>query len=242
VNLLKSSLALAALALTVVSTAAHADPINLVTNGSFSTITTPGSAEFNNTYNPHAVTGWTSTGYNFVFTSPSATTAGAGNHLSLWHPSNFTASPDGGNFIALDGAYDVGAVSQTIHNLVAGEATTVSFYFAGAQQNGFDGTTTEQLTVSLGNQSFSTQVLTDSSHGFTGWYSESFTFTPTSSTETLSFLATGTPSGEPPMSLLDGVSVTQSAVPEPSSLLLLATGLTGMGGMVRARFSKRNKA
>lgn len=239
-NFLKSSLALSALALTIVSTAAHAD--NLVTNGSFETITTSGSAEFNTTYNPNAVTGWTSTGYNFVFTSPGATTAGAGNSISLWDPSNFTASPDGGNFIALDGAYQVGAVSQTINNLVAGEATTVSFYFAGAQQSGFTGTTTEQLIVSLGDQSFSTQVLTDASHGFTGWYAESFTFIPTSSTETLSFLANGTPSGEPPMSLLDGVSVTQSQVPEPSSLLLLATGLTGLGGMVRARFSKRNQA
>jgi Protein of unknown function (DUF642)/PEP-CTERM motif len=242
VNLLKSSLALAALALTVVSTAAHADSVNLVTNGSFSTITTPGSAEFNTVSNPNAVTGWTSTGFNFVFTSPGATTAGAGNHLSLWDPSNFTASPDGGNFIALDGAFQVGAVSQTINGLVAGQATTVSFYFAGAQQSGFSGTTTEQLTVSLGDQTFATQVLTDPSHGFTGWYSESFTFTPTSTSETLSFLANGTPSGEPPMSLLDGVSVTQPEVPEPSSLLLFATGLTGLSGMVRARFSKRNQA
>ncbi len=99
--------------------------------------------------------------------------------------------------------------------------------------------TTEQFAVSLGNQTLDTQVLTDPSHGFTGWTYESLTFTPTSSSEVLSFLAIGTPSGEPPFSLLDGVSVTStSPVPEPGTLTLMATGLAGIGGMVRRRFRK----
>jgi hypothetical protein len=112
----------------------------------------------------------------------------------------------------------------------------VSFYFAGAQQSGNTGPTTDQFLVSLGSQTLSTPVLNDPSHGFTGWQLENLTFTPTSTSEVLSFLAVGTPSGVPPFALLDGVTV--SAVPEPASLALLSTGLIGLGGYVRSRFKK----
>ena len=91
----------------------------------------------------------------------------------------------------------------------------------------------------LGGDSLYTQVLNDTSHGFTGWQTENLTFTAKSTTEVLSFLAIGTPGGEPPMSLLDGVSVSDNAVPEPSSLALLGTGLAGMGGLLR-RFKGKN--
>jgi hypothetical protein len=50
------------------------------------------------------------------------------------------------------------------------------------------------------------------------------TFTPTSTSETLSFLAIGTPGGVPPLALLDGVSL--SDIPEPASWALLVSGLT----------------
>ena len=137
----------------------------------------------------------------------------------------------------MDGAYGVGALNQTISGLTVGELTTVSFYYAGAQQQGYSGPTTEAFTVGLGSQSQTTPILSNVSKGFTGWQQQSMTFTPTASTEVLSFLALGTPSGVPPMSLLDGVSLTQ--VPEPSSLTLVMTGLAGMGGLVRSRLRSR---
>jgi hypothetical protein len=233
------------LALATVVASAHAGSI--VVNGGFESTSQPGvSAQFGTGY-AQQVTDWTTSGYNFVFTPGAADTTGATGQygaLHLWGPNNGGAasnhlpatSPNGGNYLAMDGAYEVEPVSQTLFGLTPGKAATVSFFYAGAQQSGYTGATTEQLIVSLGGQSFATPVLQNVDHGFTGWYSESFTFTPTSSSEVLSFLAVGTPNGEPPFTLLDGVSVSQT--PEPSSLALLITGLTGVGGMVRNRFRK----
>ncbi|MCU1323243.1 MAG: hypothetical protein JWM43_2892 [Acidobacteriaceae bacterium] len=238
------TLALAVLATAAITSFASADTINVV-NGSFSS-TTHGGGQLG--YNTN-VTGWTTDGYNFVYTGVASATSGVDGqygNVGLWTShNNFTVSPDGGNFLALDGAYGQAPVSQTLTGFNAGDLVTVSFYFAGAQQSGFDGATTEQLKVSLGGQSLYTEVLNDSSHGFTGWYHETLTFTATGSSEVLSFLAIGTPSGVPPMSLLDGVSVTSnsncdppSPVPEPGSLALMATGFVSLGGYVRARFKK----
>jgi PEP-CTERM motif len=238
--------AFTALAMATLAAAAHAD--NLVVNGGFETVSQPGvSAQFG-TGQSQQVSGWTTSGYNFVFASGAADTTGAsGNNgnVQLWGPGNGSAnglpasSPNGGNFLALDGNFEVGAVSQMINGLTVGDPTTVSFLFAGAQQASFTGPTTEQIEVSLGSQNQFTSVLDNTSEGFTGWQSESFTFTPTSSSELLSFLAIGTPSGVPPMSLLDGVSVSgASPVPEPGSLALLSTGLIGLGGFVRSRFKR----
>ena len=242
---------IAGFALVALTSAAHATPIavsapNLVTNGSFEQTTVNASSEFGGRYSSQQVTGWTTGGYNFVYLPGTADTTGAASEygtIKLWGANNGgtatspLTSPAGGNFLALDGAYAQGPVSQTINGLTVGGTTTVSFFFAGAQQYGYTGATTEQLEVSLGGQNQYTQVLNDTSHGFTGWQSESFTFTPTSTSEVLSFLAYGTPGGEPPMSLLDGVSVT-SPVPEPSSFLLLGSGLIGAAGALRRRFKK----
>jgi hypothetical protein len=58
----------------------------------------------------------------------------------------------------------------------------------------------------------------------------SFTFTPTSSTEVLSFLSTGTAaSALPPFALLDSVSATQGTVPEPSTWVMMVLGFAGLG-------------
>lgn len=112
----------------------------------------------------------------------------------------------------------------------------VSFYSAGAQQYSFTGVTTEAWDVSLGGQTLDTATLTDPNHGFTGWQYTTLTFTATSTSEVLSFLSAGTPSGEPPFSLLDGVSMTQvTTVPEPASAAMLLTGLLAIGVIVRRR-------
>jgi hypothetical protein len=214
---------------------------DLITNGNFSS-TTNGGGQLG--YNTN-VTGWTTNGYNFVFTPGSADNGGVTGQygsLQLWGPGNGSAnglgsSPAGGNYIGADGAYNVGAISQTINGLTAGAQYTVGFYWGGAQQYGYNGITTEQWLVSLGSQTLSTNILTDPSNGFTGWQQTFLTFTATSSSEVLSFLAAGTPNGEPPFSLLDGVTMTQ--VPEPASMSLLGAGLAGLGFVRRRRQSKK---
>ena len=230
---------------TLTVSVAHATPIAVV-NGGFEQTTMNASTEFGAAYPSQQVTGWTTNGYNFVFLPGTADTTGAtgqyGN-VGLWGPGNgsnngLKASPLGGNFIAMDGAFQQGALSQTLSGFNKGDTVTVSFYFAGAQQSGFYGSTTEQFEVSLGSQNDFTEVLNNSSQGFTGWKQENLTFTATGPSEVLSFLAIGTPSGVPPMSLLDGVSVTATPTPEPSSLVLMASGFAGAAGVLRRRFKK----
>jgi len=229
----KAALAIAALALGAAATSAQAS--TLVTNGSFESISngSGGVGEFDSsTYT--TVTGWTSSGYNFIFTPGSADTTGVqGSYgkLELWGPNNGSAnglpatSPDGGNYVAADGAFQIGAIQQTISGLVIGDTYTVGFWWAGAQQSGYDGTNTEQWQVTLGSQTQATAVAPNANHGFTGWMYQTFNYTATGTSEVLSFLAVGTPNGEPPFSLLDGVSVNMYTVPEPGTMSLLFSGL-----------------
>ncbi len=243
-HIFHATLAIAALA--VLATSAQAT--DLVLNGDFEQLLVPGSSmEFGGRYSSQQVTSWTTNGYNFVFTPGSADTTGATGEyggIRLWGPNNGSdnrlpaASPTGGNFLALDGAYAVDAVSQTIHGLTPGHTATVSFYWAGAQQKGYNGATTEQFQVSLGSETQFTPVLDNVSNGFTGWEKETLSFVPTSTSEVLSFLAIGTPNGVPPFSLLDGVSV--SVAPEPATFALFILSFPVLGALRRR--SKRNAA
>lgn len=217
---------------------ASATPVNFVVNGGFETLTN-GAGQIDAIT---SATGWTSTGYTFVFASGTAATTGAkgvyGN-VKLWGPGTGAAnglsnSPVGGNFLAADGAYQTKAIQQTISGLVVGQKYDLSFYWAGAQQSGYNGLNSEQWIVSLGNQTIKTALVQNSSHGFTGWMQETFTYTATSTNEVLSFLANGVPNGVPPFSLLDGVSL-KAQVPEPSTVALFIAGLALVGGAARSR-------
>jgi hypothetical protein len=193
------------------------------------------------------------TGYNFIF-SPTNFANGTGvtgvnGALQLWGSGNGSAnglgaSPDGGNFIAADGVYETGAITQMISGLNVGQTYTLTFYYAGAQQYNYSGATTEGWQVSFGGSTQTTNMLSNSSHGFTGWVFQSFNFVADNTSDLLSFLALGTPNGEPPFTLLDGVSIngiTNQVVPEPSSVMMLGLGLLGFGaiGLRRRRRALR---
>ncbi len=197
------------------------------------------------------LTDWTTSGYNFVYAPGTAdagknttganagspneapgqynTTAGYGDTY-MYGPNNGSANglpatyaTGAGNFLAMDGAFETGAVSQTIVGLTVGQVYVLKFYWAGAQQQSFSGTTSEAITVSLGSKSFTTTPVTPASEGFSGWMQDTLEYTATNSSETLSFLAVGTPTGEPPFTLLGGVDL--EIIPDFSNWMVF----TGFG-------------
>ena len=219
---------------------------NVIQNGDFeSTSANPGGpfpaaveGQFANTN----VDGWNANGYGFVFTPTGVDTTGSinewGGNLTLWGPNNgsangLSASPLGGNFLGLDGDYNKASISQTVSGLTIGNTYDVSFYWAAAQQYGFSGATTEHFDVSLGTETYSTTTVNLPDHGFSGWMQQTFTFTAQNTSDVLTFLAQGTPAGQPPFVLIDGVSMDVATVPEPSTLL--------MGVMAFGAFSFRRK-
>jgi hypothetical protein len=206
---------------------------NLVQNGSFEQTTITGTPAQMNTTN---VSNWSTTGYNFLFESGTGQTGPVGLYPGITNIMP-ASSPDGGNFIAADGAYGTAAITQTITGLVSGTTYLLNFYQAGAQQKNYNGATTDRWSVSLGSQTMLSDLMSNPSHDFQPWTLESMLFTATSTSEVLSFLAVGTPTGVPPFSLLDGVSLVV-ATPEPTYWALI--GLT-IGSVIFARRRRPQK-
>ncbi len=225
---------------------------NLVTNGGFessSAVVKPGyeSYEFGASYNyANGVTGWTSASNNafnvyFVNDGTATTTdadtrfTGGADQQYLWQlPA--VANPNGGNFVALDGDSNYnGAITQSIGGLSAGSQYQLTFYWAAAQYRDRSGPTTEQLHVDFGGDTYDTAVVGNASHGVSGWMTETVVFTAHNASQVLSFLSKGTPAGQPPVALLDGVSLV--AVPEPATWGLMIVGFGGIGLAARRRRS-----
>ncbi len=250
-------------ALSSLTPAAYA--ANLVLNGDFELTTGAGPDNF---FPQVGLTDWSySGGVANIYSFGAADTTGAhqastGNQIYLWGPATpskpkiFSAngmpggSPDGGNYIASDAAHTLsGTFSQTISNLTSGKKYVLTFDYAAAQysnNNGlWNGPTDEWWKVSLGSQSDTTAVLNIASHGFSGWQTASFTFTATGApigdkvSEALKFLAASDYSATvPPVALLDSVSLTSVAVPEPATWAMMFVGFVGLGFAARRRRTK----
>jgi hypothetical protein len=240
-----------------------ANASNLVLNGSFENPGAPPGGYFQNTIVPNWTLGALHDGnegtndYWGYFSNSSATTSGDGVYKL---PSSFLdvstvpgsplysgatqLDPDGGFFIVMDGD-DSGGINEYIKQTVTGLDPTktydLSFYWAGTQLQQYTGSTTSQLQVSLGDQTFDTQTVGGVTHYFSGWLKENFIFSPKAAEETLMFLSLGAPS-DPPMALLDGVSLTEvtGGAPEPSTWALLMIGFGGVGFAAYRRRGRRS--
>lgn len=116
--------------------------------------------------------------------------------------------------------------------MTVGQSYNVSFYQAAGQQFGDSGATTEQWQVSLGSDTQFSAVMLTPSEGVFPWNAQTLSYTASSTSEVLSFLAVGS-GGVPPIVFLDGVDM-ETNVPEPSATLLLA-GVGICTGIIRLR-------
>lgn len=162
-------------------------------------------------------------------------TTAFGGGFTFWE--NPGPSPDGGNFVGMDGynAYST-PLTQTITGLLPGASYAISFYQAAGQQRGFDGATTERWQVQFGSASQLSVLMSNANHGHVNWMSQTLTFTASAASQVLSFIAIGTPNGLPPFVLLDGVSINQ--VPEPATSGLIVLGMLAIP--VAARFRRKS--
>ena len=241
---------------------------NLVTNGGFEDNfgagqfdqALPGSAGGQNGGAPGTTAdGWTvigtnssfPDGYAFIFNNANSfttTNSSVGSFsqyaapVGLWGNSA-DASREGDYFYGVDSTFHPSALTQEISGLVAGHTYTLSFDYAAAQQFQYDGNTVDQWVVTLGGQTIATTTIDLPNHAFSGWLTDTVTFTYEGEGGLLSFVNNGmggcnasfkscapidpAASGGPPFSLLDGVSLTGSA-PEPSTWAMMILGFAGL--------------
>jgi hypothetical protein len=163
--------------------------------------------------------------------------------------------PGGGNgfFVASDGdpTYST-TFSQKLTGLIAGDQYKVSFWQAAGQQVDTSGHTTERWQVSLGGSVQLSAVMSPieptgggTATDVSAWQQQNLTFTAGSTDQLISFLAKGTPNGQPPISLLTGVSVQgRSSVntPEPEDYIGTLIGMGFVGTLVKSRLTKNKLA
>jgi hypothetical protein len=216
---------------------------NLVQNGSFEQTNATTTSAINGGI---VVNNWSHTPY-------SASLTGEAIVLPSWFTNGYLtvptvtfdgpvtqSSPDGGNFIFSDGDFVNTAITQAITGLTPNTQYQVTFWQALAQDKEpnvtIPGNVTGFWQVSLGAGTLNSTLMKANgsiagpgSANWSPWAQETMTFTAQNATEVLSFLSVGT--GDPPLVLLDGVSVT--AVPAPGALGLLSSACLALGGVYR---------
>ncbi len=246
----------AVVALALLATSSLALGQNLVLNGDFESTTGGSSGHVG--VNGFSLDNWTavrlagsgnsgSTSFALVGTMPNVSQNGVGissaygapastgsNNLKLWG-NDLPGSPTGGNvaLVEADWGWVKTELQQTITGLVQNTQYTVTFDWAAGQQYNYNGNTETRWNVRLDNEMYSTSYANVLEHQFVGWDSGTFTFTytGTSGSAVLGFLAEGIGGSLPPFALLDNVQL--NAVPEPSQYAAALGGLALVAGVAR---------
>jgi hypothetical protein len=160
----------------------------------------------------------------------------------------FRGSSNGGYFWASDGSENFRvALRQDIAGLTIGEQYDLGFEYAFGQEacngNYCNGATNQLWDVWFGNENYNTGGTAVPEHGFVGWLNSAHTFTATATTQTLQFWSIGPP-GQPPIALLDGVTLTAKNEPlaaTPGPLPLLGFGVSlAWSSRLRKRIKQTN--
>jgi hypothetical protein len=244
VSILRAFLFAAALLFAAGGERADASPLNLIADGTFqaTSLASPGGyicqdgSGVGNTCTSN-LTDWSgtcssagcagsSTPASLLFAGTTTVDVGAWNGNRGLYPTVLDP-PTGGNVVAIDGGSQYrSSISQTITGLKVGDSYSLSFYQGAAQQETDSGATTEQWQVTFGTKVNTSTLMNNASESVVGWNSQSMFFIATSATQTLTFLALGTPSNEPPVVLLADVALTD--IPEPTDFALLGGGALGL--------------
>lgn len=236
--------AMAALAAMILPTPAFA-AVELIKNGSFENNKVSDGTVGWIVYAGLADWSWQSRldQYNFESNLTQVNSPGTADKfgtLAVYGPFPYT-SPDGGDFIAADGdpKYN-GLLWQTVSGLTVGEKYTLSFWQAAAQAKNKIGPTTEYWKVSFGGDVQYSDKFELEQAGIGDWEKQTMTFVAKQTSQVLSFLSEGTPGGQPPVVMLDGVSLTAyqppvGTVPEPSTWAMMIMGFGAVAGVMRRR-------
>jgi hypothetical protein len=175
-------------------------------------------------------------------------------------PAQTVNSVDGsGWYIASDADPQYSAsISQPVSGLTVGKEYTLIFSQAAGQfdcnfgnqanpsstcqETGtYFGETNRYWNVTFGGLTQqSTNMALASQAPVTSWQQQTMTFTATAPTQTLSFLAFGTPGGQPPVALLSGVSL-NDGTPPATPVPFETDALPIVGSMIAFGFGLRAK-
>jgi hypothetical protein len=252
---------LVAIVFVVCQIPAHAGT-SFITNGNFADGLTNGTAINIYGSSVNSLTGWTesstpsngSAALAFLYTygsqADSITDHYGTNDFTMGDPSAIpntwtgacaTVTIDCGNYVVIDGGTSNNmALQQTLTGLTTGATYQLTFYMAAGEQNKNTVSTTGNWQVTLGNSTLTSATSTNpggTSGGFSGWSLVTMNFS-FSGSQVLTFLAQGTPSGDPPMVFLADVNLTQVATPEPAGMALIGIGMLGLV-LMRRRWQKR---